>query len=329
MNSFVNGFMKSSVDGARRRAGVSIVLAVALLPVLTAVAAAQVRADDLNDRPGIDPQPKPTVDIEYILGRAHIRRGGTGTVVFSVRTAVPLRSLAVAIDFDETRLQARNVSRMDVEDASPVLADALARTIQNNFDRSPGNQINEGWIAVKLDSGDDRRALIEPSDVPIPVLRIEFRALATADFGFTPLIFREVQSEPVEPPDIAEVFDNRVEEASPDGGQVNAFGLGDENFREGGIEIIGEVGFFMRGDANFDLERNITDPTVTLRFLFMNGPPLLCDDSGDSNDDGQLDVSDAVHTLNRLFISSDPFPAPHDWGVDPTPDDLGCDIYTS
>lgn len=82
-----------------------------------------------------------------------------------------------------------------------------------------------------------------------------------------------------------------------------------------------------RGDSNGDGRVNISDPTVTLAFLFTGGSPLGCEDAGDANDDGKLDISDAVHTLSYLFTGTATIPPPgaEACGIDPTTSDpLGC-----
>jgi hypothetical protein len=97
--------------------------------------------------------------------------------------------------------------------------------------------------------------------------------------------------------------------------------------KSGGVDIIGEVGFFMRGDTDFNQERDVTDPIVTLVFLFIGGSKMPCDDAADANDDGKVDISDAIETLSKLYLSQEPFPDPNQWGPDPTQDDLGCAVY--
>ncbi len=81
---------------------------------------------------------------------------------------------------------------------------------------------------------------------------------------------------------------------------------------------------FLRGDANGDLEVNLTDAIAGLRSLF-GGDSLACEDAVDIDDDGNVNLSDVVRLLEYLFRSGDapaaPFPAS---GVDPTGDGLGC-----
>jgi hypothetical protein len=93
------------------------------------------------------------------------------------------------------------------------------------------------------------------------------------------------------------------------------------------VDIIGEVGFFMRGDTNFDRKRDIADVVTTIFSLFLGGPPPPCLDAADANDDGAHNLSDAIFTLQKLFLDAGSFPAPDEWGQDPTSDSLGCAYY--
>ena len=66
-----------------------------------------------------------------------------------------------------------------------------------------------------------------------------------------------------------------------------------------------------------------------LDYLF-GGGLSLCLDARDTNDDGAVDIADPVFLLSHLFSGgpepSAPFAA---CGLDPTPDALGCMIYTA
>lgn len=82
---------------------------------------------------------------------------------------------------------------------------------------------------------------------------------------------------------------------------------------------------FLRGDADGDGVVDITDPIVTLGYLFLGAGALPCDDAADANDDGKIDVSDPVSTLNFLFLGAGPLPEPSaEKGQDPTSDLLVC-----
>jgi hypothetical protein len=82
---------------------------------------------------------------------------------------------------------------------------------------------------------------------------------------------------------------------------------------------------FVRGDANMDGARDISDPISALDFLFQGGE-LPCPDAADANDDGELDLSDAIAMLQDVFLGIGPLPEPSsEPGQDPTEDDLSCD----
>lgn len=89
---------------------------------------------------------------------------------------------------------------------------------------------------------------------------------------------------------------------------------------------------FRRGDTNEDGTSDVSDVVYYLASLFIPGAPQPgCYDTCDANDDGVSDISDAVVMLYALFLpGSDPLPAPGiSCGVDPTPDDLECDDFSS
>jgi glucose/arabinose dehydrogenase len=82
---------------------------------------------------------------------------------------------------------------------------------------------------------------------------------------------------------------------------------------------------FLRGDANHDGQRDISDAIFTLNFLFSGGAAPICPDGADANDDGILDLSDAIAVLGVLFFGTNPLPPPSaEPGPDPTPDGLEC-----
>ena len=82
---------------------------------------------------------------------------------------------------------------------------------------------------------------------------------------------------------------------------------------------------FVRGDANGDGGIDISDPTHTLRHLFIGGPRPTCADAADANDDGGVTLTDAIYSLNYSFRGGNAPPAPFPGcGTDDTADDLGC-----
>jgi hypothetical protein len=83
---------------------------------------------------------------------------------------------------------------------------------------------------------------------------------------------------------------------------------------------------FIRGDANRDGKVSITDPLVTLAYLFRAGGVPRCEDGADADDDGRITITDAITILQYLFLGGAILPAPgtaFPW-YDPTPDALSC-----
>ena len=88
------------------------------------------------------------------------------------------------------------------------------------------------------------------------------------------------------------------------------------------------VASFIRGDANVDGDRNITDAVYLLGCSFLGTECPSCSDAGDLDDDGTLNITDPVYLLNFLF-SGGPGPLPpfDACGPDPTQDELGCEAF--
>ena len=84
---------------------------------------------------------------------------------------------------------------------------------------------------------------------------------------------------------------------------------------------------FVRGDSNRDGNFDLSDPILTLGYLFL-GATTTCVVAHDINDDGSVNAADAVAHLSWLFIAGPqpaaPFPA---CGDDPTADTLTCDSF--
>lgn len=89
-------------------------------------------------------------------------------------------------------------------------------------------------------------------------------------------------------------------------------------------------GSFVRADSNADGRLDISDPVLTLRWLFgPDGPGPRCLKPLDADDDGLIGLSDPIYTLLFLFQGGAapgfPFPA---CGQDPT-DDILADCESS
>jgi hypothetical protein len=84
---------------------------------------------------------------------------------------------------------------------------------------------------------------------------------------------------------------------------------------------------FRRADVAQDERLDLSDGIAILGFLFTDGPDPSCFDAADTNDSGLTDISDAIAVFSFVYLGG-PAPSPpqlHDCGLDPTPDDLGCD----
>ena len=87
-----------------------------------------------------------------------------------------------------------------------------------------------------------------------------------------------------------------------------------------------EVVLFIRGDVNGDGEVTQKDSQEILDLLFSPDHIIGCMDAADVDDSGRVNITDFGYLLEYLNNEHDipaPFPAA---GVDPTPDDLGCEV---
>jgi hypothetical protein len=264
----------------------------------------------------------------FSLSEAKARPGETAVLILSVNTSVALEAISIALDFDESKVRVLEVMRVELTNDGTVEPSNsfgdLATTTVNNADVLAGDQSSEGWIHIGLKVPTGTAAgLPVKTGSDIPIVAIKFLVLPAAPAGFTPVTFSIVGPWSEFP---STYLINEVEFIDRAGPPV---ALASTDLRSGGIDIdiIGEVGFFMRGDSNFDQTRDISDPIMTLAGLFVGGVSLPCKDAADANDDGRLDVSDPIFSLGILFQGSGAFPAPAVWGKDPTPDDLGCSYY--
>jgi hypothetical protein len=84
---------------------------------------------------------------------------------------------------------------------------------------------------------------------------------------------------------------------------------------------------FLRGDSDSDRALGLYDVVGPLMMLFLGGVTLNCRDAADIDDSGAINITDPVLTLQFLFrgnvIPAQPFP---DCGEDPTDDELDCRV---
>lgn len=279
------------------------------------------------------PVPGPGAEIGAVAGDVHLaidsaagRPGETVRLTLSAHASTELQAISIAIDFDESRLRIVSVERLAapaVDGGEPWPASPLAEAAYNNTDETAGNQSGEGWLYLELRADGTATGLgLRPGE-ETPLVALDFRVADDALPGDATVVFGPVGSIGDETGPAAAVFDNAVVPAGLDA--ADRVPLPVENLKSGKIKIIGEIGFFTRGDANLDLQRDISDPIRILDRLFLGAPPLACQDAADANDDGILDITDPVVCLERLFTDPRPFPDPDVWGPDPTEDKLLCE----
>lgn len=282
------------------------------------------RSEALEPAAKLDPagegqgEEDPIPTVRFLLDDASGLPGDVVTLHFSVFTEVPLASLSVAINFDESRVRLLDVRYLENEAA----ADVLSVTRIDNRDEVEGDQTREGYVHVEVSSAQDDRSVALGANKATPLLEFDFKILEDARPGLSEVSFADIGPIPQLGPSV--VLVNAVE---VDGAVAprDADLLDLNDFRHGSIDIIGEVGFFMRGDTNLDCERDLTDAVITLNWLFVGGSEPRCLDAADANDSGTLDLSDALYTLTWLYMGGPPFSEPFATvGEDPTEDGLDC-----
>jgi hypothetical protein len=249
-------------------------------------------------------------------------RGRPGSVVdlhLSVLTFEALKSLSIAINFDEGDLRLLGVFRVSEDDPLGQI-DVRAANVDNR-DEVPGDQVREGWVYLELANTDGSSDLDVPNGRSTPILRLSFAVRRAAQRGFSPVRFEDVG--PVTVVNQAVFLRNAVEvDAEPIDAAVP---LAQDAFCDGGIEIIGEIGFFLRGDVDMNCRREVSDPIAALFYLFLGGPEPACLDAADADDSGSLDISDPVFCLLWMFSNGTDFSEPFArLAEDPTSDHLDC-----
>lgn len=103
--------------------------------------------------------------------------------------------------------------------------------------------------------------------------------------------------------------------------------VGDESGPPAVCETPGKAveSLFIRGDADYSLIVDITDPIIMLEVMFLGKGRLVCLDAADADDNGELEITDPIRTLEVLFLGTAQIPPPYpERGQDPSPDGLGC-----
>ena len=103
-------------------------------------------------------------------------------------------------------------------------------------------------------------------------------------------------------------------------------------FNNGTITLVPDevAPIFIRGDFDGDgIVQTVADPLRLLRWGFSGGEDPPCFDAADANDDDEVSaLPDALYLLRWAFTSGDapPDPGVDECGVDPTDDDLDCEV---
>jgi hypothetical protein len=248
----------------------------------------------------------------FSLEEVTARAGETFILPLSVRADAPLAMISWSVEFDPSAFEFVEAT------LSPEIEPLLAQAPENDTSFTFYHDNDEGWVQGSLVfdfQGRDSFSL--PPEMSFPVNHLRFRVRGTTSAGTYPVVFTRSQAaryhghflagsgfvynvarrsgRPFTPED---QFDESTEA-----------GLEDGAVRVG---IIGDVGIFVRGDANLDEAVDVSDPVRILNTLFLGGEPLGCEQAADANRDNRLDISDPVTILNYLFLETS--------GWSPTPD---------
>jgi hypothetical protein len=262
--------------------------------------------------------------IELSLSEARGAPGELVTLDLSLYTEAELQSLSIALNFDEAALLFREARPLAAEfDAAPAVLSPDSSF--DNADDEPGDQTSEGWVHIELVPTLDEAPLAMAGEERSVILQLVFRIRLVAPQGFSAVHFAEIG--PVVREGVGVPARTLARVAAEDG--VVERVLAAEEVDDGGViveGVIGEVGFFLRGDANMDCERDLSDPILVLHYLFLGDSRLDCEDAADSDDNAVLELSDPIYALNWLFNRGPPFPPPAErLAEDPTRDyELFC-----
>ena len=316
-------------DGSRCRKGALAVWSlVAVVTGLAAIGATPAAAQD--DVPFL-----PMASLRIAGGEARVGQENLAEVEVLIQADAPVRSVSLAIDFDERSLLLRSVEEVSrqFEDGEPSPAGIpieLAALIDNGGALAEDNLVDEGFVVIQVEPAEDAPDLGLPlgEETPLVVLRFEVREEAL--LGCSPIQFADIGPLdfgmfPVFARTLVEFVENEGDAVEPPGA------LDGDALQDGGLQIIGEIGFFLRGDVDMNCVREISDPIRTLNYLFGGTPEPPCLDACDSDDNGQVELADVVFTLDWLFHHGPAFSEPYEFPLrDPTDlDSLDCvDGYT-
>jgi hypothetical protein len=259
------------------------------------------------------PPPDHPVHAAFMLTSLYAAPGDAFRMPFVINADHGIAAFSFSIDFDEGILQATEIEEVFEK---PDGKDYDFRNFHfDNSDANPGNGgVDEGFLAgMAILSWQDQTMLL-PADTDVEVLAFHFFVKPDAQAGSTEIAFINGASFGGSVP-IGNV-------ATISGTSVHPTGQEAMVFMNGRATIEPDIAIFVRGDATADGEVDLSDPILTLYFLFQGGDAPRCLDAADSNDDGAIDITDPISTLVSLFLG-----APMTGGSpdrDWTPDGLSC-----
>lgn len=245
----------------------------------------------------------PEESLRFFLRDVEGRGGESVEVAFGVEASSPLSMVAWSFEFDPTVLELSMVS------LDPVLERILERLPgdDHRFEWFVNNE--EGWFQASLVTDfAARESFSIPAQTGLPVSRMSFRVKEGVAPGEYPLRFTR--------PDRASyasrfrdgdrpVFNAAREHGKPFHDEDRFRETSEPTTFEDGtlyVPIIGDIGIFVRGDANVDDQVDISDPLHILGYLFTDGEAPSCPAASDANEDRRIDISDPIVILDFLFV---------------------------
>lgn len=290
--------------------------------------------EDLAPGKGCEPSvgcnrdaPPQNITSSYTLVATTGLAGSEVVVPFLMGANYQIQGYMFSVDFDEEILEATEVERVfEKPDGTDY---AFASFYFNNEDKTPGNGgVDEGFVVGAavfsfLDSDNN----IPPGEHE--ALAFHFNIAPETSAKSTEVRFQDGARCPVRDQQRCHIGGEAVNILVVDGVSRDPIEVSAIIFTSAVINILPDGTFFVRGDSNGDGKVNISDPEMTLSYLFLGGGRPRCFDAADANDDGKLDISDPISTLYFLFAGGPkprpPFPEP---GEDPTEDRIGCSFIT-
>ncbi len=288
------------------------------------------------DPPGGEPQgpgvPPGPLSVQFKLSEVEAQPGEAVNVPMLVNADAPLSMVAFSAEYDPRILDL----------VGPVISSEVISILVKNpgaqweltwFTSEEDPSEEEGWIQVSLVVDYlGREELTLPSGRSVGPVSLNFKVQPDAPRGRYPVSFTRPDSARYgghfQAGDVA-VY-NSVRRHGRPFTPENRFSDPMEPDLEDGavvVAIIGDIGIFLRGDANIDRQIDVSDPVSVIEFLFLGRESLPCDDAADANDDGRIDISDPVTLLEYLFMGGTASTVSVDSVKDETQDSLGCSYY--